>query len=140
MQFHGRWGIAGTLQPTVMKYTQAQMNRMKEANKARQAAQPLKLIKLVSICILFEGLVCCVCCIFVFSLMFCISPLNSGVLTSLLGWMGKGKGAPTRIRKGGRGRSHIECSSSECSSSRASLSFESKAVQPKQSARSEAQI
>ncbi|KAH9556114.1 hypothetical protein CY35_07G009800 [Sphagnum magellanicum] len=30
-----------------MKYTQAQMNRMKEANKARQAAQPLKLIKLV---------------------------------------------------------------------------------------------
>jgi hypothetical protein len=37
----------GTLQPTVMKYTQAQMNRMKEANKARQAAQPLKLIKLV---------------------------------------------------------------------------------------------
>ncbi|CAK9275588.1 unnamed protein product [Sphagnum jensenii] len=31
----------------LMKYTQAQMNRMKEANKARQAAQPLKLIKLV---------------------------------------------------------------------------------------------
>jgi hypothetical protein len=30
-----------------MKYTKAQMNRMKEANKARQAAQPLKLIKLV---------------------------------------------------------------------------------------------
>jgi hypothetical protein len=140
LQFHGRWGIAGTLQPTVMKYTQAQMNRMKEANKARQAAQPLKLIKLVSICILFEGLVCCVCCIFVFfaHVLHLSFKLGSANQFAWLDW--KGKGAPTRIRKGGRGQSHIECSSSECSSSRASLSFESKAVQPKQSARSEAQI
>jgi hypothetical protein len=42
-------GIAGTLLPTVMKYTQAQLYRIKEANKARQAAQPLKLIERVSI-------------------------------------------------------------------------------------------
>jgi hypothetical protein len=40
-------GIAGTLLPTVMKYTQAQLHRIKEANKARQAAQPLKLIERV---------------------------------------------------------------------------------------------
>jgi hypothetical protein len=39
----------GTLLPTVMKYTQAQLYRIKEANKARQAAQPLKLIERVSI-------------------------------------------------------------------------------------------
>jgi hypothetical protein len=37
----------GTLLPTVMKYTQAQLYRIKEANKARQAAQPLKLIERV---------------------------------------------------------------------------------------------
>ncbi|KAH9542389.1 hypothetical protein CY35_13G003000 [Sphagnum magellanicum] len=37
----------GTLMPTVMKYTQAQLYRIKEANKARQAAQPLKLIERV---------------------------------------------------------------------------------------------
>jgi hypothetical protein len=37
----------GTLLPTVTKYTQAQLHRIKEANKARQAAQPLKLIERV---------------------------------------------------------------------------------------------
>ncbi len=42
-------GIAGTLLPTLTKYTQAQLYRIKEANNARQAAQPLKLIERVSI-------------------------------------------------------------------------------------------
>ncbi|CAM6050447.1 unnamed protein product [Sphagnum compactum] len=37
------------IRQNVMKYTQAQLYRIKEANKARQAAQPLKLIERVSI-------------------------------------------------------------------------------------------
>jgi hypothetical protein len=91
-----------------MKYTQAQLYRIKEANKARQAAQPLKLIERVSIHLQsISGLDVCLllsaaCKLILVSLCtFVPNYTGYGLTSCFAGWVGEG--APTRITSGGNG-------------------------------------